>query len=361
MHKNDSPSIFAEYYRHSAFVDRYETDTARAVDVIIPIIHTNELWRSNLLSIYREIPVRRLILGDGGCIDDSLDVAREFPRVEVLDHRDFTSLGFSLRRLIEATETEWFVYLHSDVYLPEGWFDTMSANRENYDWFECNQRITVLADYLFDTTAVERSYSGSQMGRRSAFEAVTPLIDDDYLYRNEDIVLARLVERTGGRYGKIGETHHFHQVMFKPSRWHRAIKSIAIKPDIGRDEDVRANRTYALGIIKYLDLSEASDDLVLSVNMAIDRLAELGEGDPGELHAWVADTSPGWAAALAAARGPGLPPVDMSARARRRRKIGAVIHRFADAYVRLGLFGTIGKIVSYIARKIGRLFAARAA
>ena len=110
------------------FADRFATDSARAVDVIIPIVHTNELWRSNLISIYREIPVNRLLIGDGGCIDDSLEVARQFPRVEVLDHRNFTSLGYSIRHLIEAVETEWFVYLHSDVFLPPGWFETMFAS-----------------------------------------------------------------------------------------------------------------------------------------------------------------------------------------------------------------------------------------
>ncbi len=253
MHKDDTFSIFSTYYKLEPLADRFETDRARAVDVIIPIIHTNEMWRANLLSIYREIPVNRLILGDGGCVDDSLDVAREFPRVEVLDHRSFTSLGFSLRHLIEATSTEWFVYLHSDVFLPPGWFDAMSAHRGEYDWFECNQRITVMADYLLDTTKVNRSYSGSQMGRKAAFAKVTPQIDDDYLYRNEDIILAKLLERTGGRYGKVGETHHFHQIMHKPSRWHRAIKRVAIDLDLARDEEIRSNRTYARGIIKYLE------------------------------------------------------------------------------------------------------------
>ena len=75
-------------------------------------------------------------------------------------------LGFSIRHLIEATKTEWFVYLHSDVFLPHGWFDAMCARRSEFDWFECNQRITVMADYLLDTTQIARSYSGSQMGRQ---------------------------------------------------------------------------------------------------------------------------------------------------------------------------------------------------
>lgn len=299
MYKEDIHSIFAEYYQPTEIVDRFATDRARAVDVIIPIIHTNEIWRANLLSIYREIPVNRLILGDGGCIDGSIDIARKFPRVEVLDHRSFKSLGFSLRHLIEETTTDWFVYLHSDVFLPPGWFDAMSERQSEFDWFECNQRITVMADYLLDTTKILRSYSGSQMGRKAAFKKVTPLIDDDYLYRNEDIIIAKLVERAGFKYGKVGQTHHFHQVMYKPSRWHRSIKRISIEPDIARDEDIRANRTYSRGIIKYLDPSETTSDVVQSVLSAVERLIELEDTSAPEFLEWVKATNPNWIPELA--------------------------------------------------------------
>jgi hypothetical protein len=352
MHRGDSLSIFSEYYQTQPLVDRFQNDRARAVDVIIPIIHTNEMWRANLLSIYREIPVNRLILGDGGCIDDSLDVAREFPRVEELDHRNYTSLGYSLRHLIEATRTEWFVYLHSDVYLPAGWFDIMSSHRNEFDWFECNQRITVMADYLLDTTKVARSYSGSQMGRKAAFERVTPLIDDDFLYRNEDIILAKLMERAGGRYGKVGETHHFHQVMYKPSRWHRAIKRVMIEPDIARDEDIRANRTYAQGIIKYLDPAEVRADRD-SVRMAIDRLIDLEDTTGQEFLAWVGATNPKWVSVLS----PALvgPAVSSS----KRDHIADRIQQFAALYRVYGGPGAVLFAVRYFLARITRSFLAR--
>jgi hypothetical protein len=38
----------------------------QGVTVIIPIVHTNELWEENLKSIYREIPTAQLLIGDGG-------------------------------------------------------------------------------------------------------------------------------------------------------------------------------------------------------------------------------------------------------------------------------------------------------
>ena len=294
MSDTEEPSIFARYYRAEPLVDRFETQREQAVDVVIPIIHTNEFWRANLASIYREIPVNRLILGDGGCIDGSIDVAREFPRVEVLNHHDFTSLGYSIRHLIEATETEWFVYLHSDVFLPEGWFERMCAQRANYDWFECNQRITVLADYMLEIPNAERAFSGSQMGRKAAFAKVTPQIDDDYLYRNEDIIIADLIKREGFRYGRVTDAFHFHQVMHKPSRWRRKIKSVEIHLDLGRDEDVRASETYVRGIVKYLDPDHTTQDVIDSLRYPIGRLINLKAIDADQFRAWVQQTNPKW-------------------------------------------------------------------
>jgi hypothetical protein len=294
MRDGDEASIFSRYYQVGSLVDRFAADRDRGVDVIIPIIHTNELWRVNLHSIYREIPVRRLLLGDGGCIDDSIEIAREFPRVEVLDHRNFTSLGYSIRHLIEAVTSEWFVYLHSDVFLPPGWFDAMFARRRDFDWFECNQRTTVMADYLIDTTRVARAYSGSQMGRKAAFDKITPLIDDDYLYRNEDIIIAHLVTRNGMRYGKVPETVNFHQIMHKPSRWGRKVSRVGIDLELAPDEDLRASETYARGIIKYVHPNETTSDIVESVHVAVNRMIELKGTTREAFRDWVRATNPAW-------------------------------------------------------------------
>jgi hypothetical protein len=337
MDKAKMPSTFERYYASDTLVDRFAKDRARAVDVIIPLMHTNELWRANLRSIYREIPVSRLLIGDGGCIDDSLDVAREFPRIEILDHRDFTSLGFSLRRLIEAVRTEWFVYLHSDVYLSEGWFDTMYARRDEYDWFESNQRITVLAEYPLDTIGVARGYSGSQMGRKSAFAAVLPRIDDDYLYRNEDIILASLVSKAGFRYGKVRDAVYFHQVMFKPSLWSRNVKRIDIEPDFSPEEEIRANSTYVRGMVKYLQPNDVSFDIIASMRAAVVRLIELRHTTLADFRKWVHLNNPAWSAEFA------YPRMSLS-----RYRNAERLERLASGYRRRGLFG----MVAYAARQL---------
>ncbi|MBA7646168.1 hypothetical protein ES703_53930 [subsurface metagenome] len=286
-------SIFRRYYTDDPFIDRFTTEPEGAVDVLIPILHTNELWRSNLLSIYREIPVNRLLIGDGGCIDDSLEVVREFPRVEIFDHSNFISLGYSIRKLIEVVETEWFIYLHSDVYLPEGWFDAMRKYQNKYDWFECSQRATILVEYLRDITKNKRGFGigGSHMGRKAAFKDVLHQIDDDYLYRNEDVILFTLLERAGFRYGRIGEVFHYHQLMYKESPTSRKIKSLSVQLEMSREEEIRTYMMQAKGFVKYL---EPTPILVKELQRCVVRLLGLKALDWDEFKKWVKETNPVW-------------------------------------------------------------------
>jgi uncharacterized protein Smg (DUF494 family) len=290
--KDSGPSIFQQYYAKAPLEDRFVVDPTDAMDVIIPIIHTNELWHTNLLSLYREIPIRSLLIGDGGCVDNSIEIVSKFPRVEVHDHRKYVSLGYSLRKLIEAVKSEWFIYVHSDVYLPPGWFDVMKRHRGEYDWFGCPMRITVLADYHF--VDKERPYAGSQMGRKEAFRDVSK-IDDDFVYRQEDLVLANVVEQAGFKEGRIEDTFHYHQVMHKESPWARKIKSVAFNIEWSKAEEIRQAMTQVKGIIKYLDPTRISQTmLVEGVILNIVRLLELGELTWDDFRQWIEQTQPRW-------------------------------------------------------------------
>lgn len=291
MPESSKPSVFQEYYSQQPLVDRFASDPTDAVDVIIPIIHTNELWKANLLSIYREIPVKRLLIGDGGCIDNSLDVVKAFPRVTVFDHRKFVSLGFSIRKLIEEVETEWFVYLHSDVYLPPGWFEEMNKFRDTYDWYECRQHLTILVDYPMDYAGVTRSLSGSQMGRKSAFQDVLPKIDDDYLYRNEDLIYSDLITRAGFRYGRVDSMFHYHQLMNKKSAWRRTFKHVDFIMDKSREEEVREFTMQLRGLIKYTQPTPLFIDSVIGSIRILNRVQGV---KMAELRAWAAQVNPAW-------------------------------------------------------------------
>jgi glycosyltransferase involved in cell wall biosynthesis len=287
---NRSDSIFRRYYSHEIFQDRYHVNPQDAVDVIIPVIHTNELWESNLLSFYREIPIHTLLIGDGGCIDDSLEVTSKFPRVKILDHRNNKSLGYSIRKMIEEVETEWFIYLHSDVYLPEGWFDAMKAHQAEYDWFGCPMQHTIMVEYQVDYGV--RPWAGSQMGRKMAFQQGLNRVDDDYVYRQEDFVFADIVSQAGFKEGRVDDTFHYHQTMYKPSPWSRKVKSVNIDVELSRAEDVRTWTMQVKGIIKYLQPNIPW--LVNDVQFGVFHLLELKALDWNKFKHWVATTNTAW-------------------------------------------------------------------
>jgi hypothetical protein len=118
--------------------------------------------------------------------------------------------------------------------------------------------------------------------------------------------------------------------MHKPSRWRRAVKRVAIELDLGRDEDVRANRTYAQGIVKYLKPSEATPDLTASVRAAVERLVELEDMSEADFLAWVKDTNPSWLRELA----PSSPTaaVALPGQLSRRDRAAERIHYLAELY-----------------------------
>lgn len=245
-------SIFKEYYSQKEFIDIYALSQNEGIEVIIPVYHTNELWRVNLFSIYKEIPVKRLLISDGGCIDDSIEIVKEFPRVEIFNHRNYKTLGKCITELIIQVQGEWFIYLHSDVYLPEGWYEQMIKYKDKYDWYGCPMNITVLVNYRLDRP--ERPYAGSQIGRKQAFIEGITKIDDDYVYRQEDFIFNKIVEDAGFKTGKVEDTFHYHQEMIRKTKGYEInVKSVSLITKTSPQEIQRANETQIRGIVKYLD------------------------------------------------------------------------------------------------------------
>ncbi len=248
-------SIFEAYYANPEFVDKYEEFNDSGIDVIIPVFHTNELWEVNLKSIYREIPVKRLIISDGGVIDNSIEIVSKFPRVEILDHRHFKSLGKCIAELIASVQTEHFIYLHSDVYLPSDWYINMIKYKDTYDWYGCPMNITYMYSLLHNDE--NRPYAGSQMGRKDAFIGVERFVGDDYVYRFEDFVFDEYVKSKGYKTGKISDTFHYHQSMYRQtSGLELNLKSINLELTKSKHEIEREIESSLNTFIKYLNSPE---------------------------------------------------------------------------------------------------------
>ena len=248
-------SIFREYYSDQKFVDKFLISQENALDVIIPLYHTNELWHANLISIYREIPVRRLLISDGGVIDNSIEIVNQFPRVRVFNHRNNKTLGKCIADLIKEVDSEWFIYLHSDVYLPTGWFETMIKYNDRYDWYGCPMNITVLINYRLEEP--RRPYAGTQIGRKSAFMEGIDKIGDDFVYRQEDFVFNKIVEDSGFKTGKVDDTFHYHQMMYRQSQGYDLnVTKVNVITNTKESERKRSNEMHLKGIVKYLNPEE---------------------------------------------------------------------------------------------------------
>lgn len=96
-----------------------------AVDVIILTRNSERTLRQCLKSVYDNVPVNKLIIYDGYSADRTLDILREFQgkygNVEVIQSHG--TRGALRQEAISRVETEWFMFVDSDVVLSRRWFD----------------------------------------------------------------------------------------------------------------------------------------------------------------------------------------------------------------------------------------------
>lgn len=275
------------------FVDRYLEDGDRAVDVIIPLLNSNTLFEKCLINFFKSIPINRLIIGDGGCTDDSIEIAKKFPRVEIINHSEFKTLGNSLKHLIKEVSTKYLIYLHADVFLPDSWFDTMYSHRDEFSWYECGRKIVYVLAWNSDQYLKERAYSGSQFGNTKTLQKSVEAIEDDFLYRNEDIVIAELVGKEN--YHKFDDTFHYHQQISTRDENSAALEfefqPPRIKSDRSRNWEINTFTMQWKGIVKYCDPKEYLVEHVLN-SMKV--LKKLNVFEKEEEIKWINDTNPQW-------------------------------------------------------------------
>lgn len=188
-------------------------------DVIIPVKSTNRLFLNNIASLAEFQEVESIIIGDAGLAEDTRDSVRYMPKVNLISHAHFKSQGACIIDLVQRVSTSCFVYLHGDVTLPEGWFYEMYRGLSEADFVECGRHYEYEIshfDYSMDRVFPKaRPLSGAQMGKRDFFLRASEKVDDDFLFRNEDLIFADLIEQIGGTYSIVNTTHHTHQIGFK--------------------------------------------------------------------------------------------------------------------------------------------------
>ena len=118
------------------------------IDVIVRTKNSEELLKGCLQSIINEIPVRQIIIVDGGSTDRTLEIASNFNNVSIYAKPEL-NLGQATKFAFEMAKTEWVAIIDSDVLLRKGWFEQMKENMYEADAVESCR----IDHYVFDTQA----------------------------------------------------------------------------------------------------------------------------------------------------------------------------------------------------------------
>jgi glycosyltransferase involved in cell wall biosynthesis len=105
------------------------------VDVVIRTRNSAELLAQCLDAIFAEIPVRRVIIVDGGSTDQTLEIAARYPDVEVHVKPEL-NLGQATQFAFSVAKADWIAVIDSDMILQKGWFNEMSKYMDKADAIE---------------------------------------------------------------------------------------------------------------------------------------------------------------------------------------------------------------------------------
>ncbi len=94
------------------------------VDVVVLTKNSERILESCLRSIYENVPVARLIVVDSYSEDRTIEILRKFDHIyhNVVVFQDRGTRATARQKGIENVETEWFMFVDSDVVLCRDWY-----------------------------------------------------------------------------------------------------------------------------------------------------------------------------------------------------------------------------------------------
>jgi glycosyltransferase involved in cell wall biosynthesis len=95
------------------------------VDVIVLTKNSERLLEECFNSIFENIPVNRLVVVDGYSTDSTASIVETYKKKygNMVLIRDNGTRGSARLKGIRAVETDWFVFVDSDVILCDGWYE----------------------------------------------------------------------------------------------------------------------------------------------------------------------------------------------------------------------------------------------
>lgn len=262
------------------------------IDVIMPTLDADNFLEKCLYTVYREIPIRKLFVCDGGSKDNTTEILKQFPRVELHVRSDFRTQGKALEFLMSLVETEWFLLLDADIELLPGWYDEMIKNKSAYDVLENSNRILAYHFYREDIKKLREDSRASDLCHLIRKTAVNNFhCDDDFMWRYTDYFLRQIVENDGYKYGKVRSVRHVHneteRIYYESDEEKNYRKLVLKEPQwiiIDKNKANRYNVKNAKAIVKYLD----PDHPLVKNNKGLDSLVRLLD------RRWVSEVNPKW-------------------------------------------------------------------
>jgi glycosyltransferase involved in cell wall biosynthesis len=230
------------------------------VDAIMLTLDAKKYLERTLDATYREVPVRRFFVVDGGSQDGTLDILKMYPRMEIHVRPDIKTTGKGFELLLQMAVTPWVVFVDCGKVPAEGWYDEMVKYKDTYD-FCGSKRIIHYEFEVEDPTTTDmkkRPLGGPWMIRLESLQNYH--LDDDYAWRMVDRLIRQVVEKNGYTYGGVTSTYHVcylsDEKKYESDTEKRGVRLVfqPPKPEIGNRENWEKRQENARrGIIKYLD------------------------------------------------------------------------------------------------------------
>lgn len=179
----------------------------------------------NIEAILEEVPVRTFYFGCNNPDKKYQKTLREFlegyDKIEYIDQTGIKTLGMQIVDLMKRCTTDYFVYCHADARPTRHSFLVLEADMFTEDPNDTRSVGIVESDriqYAYNNPQLypteypyyyyrSRSFSGYQLFRKEAIENFLDIAEDDYIYRNEDIIFQNVCERNSFRYVKSFGMH----------------------------------------------------------------------------------------------------------------------------------------------------------
>ena len=186
-------------YKNNEDKNNFAVKRRELIDVIIRTKDSEEFLNACLQSIYREIPVRRIIIVDAGSTDRTVEIASSFDKVDVYIKPEM-NIGQATKYGFSKAETEWVAVIDSDMVLRNGWFEDMKRHMDGADAVEgCR-----VEHYRFETRPeckkLRYGVFGQTLLKR---EPVLSIIDLDNLPHGEDAAIKFNFEKRGMKWKKV--------------------------------------------------------------------------------------------------------------------------------------------------------------